>query len=146
MRSFVVSPPQAARLALTLSLASSVTKGTTPLARAHAAAELADKRSMIELGMATELYLPRKSTPTQPRDLPIDLAWEEMGLCRAVRMPAPKPRRLSLPLSTSRPKLFTFPALGDSIDKVLCPQSKTGLPRPEPSVNGRQLARWLTPR
>ena len=148
MKAFV-SAPQAARLALTLSLASSATKGTSsPLARAHAAAALEDKKSMIELGMATELFIPPVNARhiVEPRGLSIDVAWEEMGLARALRVPAPKPRRLSQPLLASRPKQLTFPALGDSVERVLRPHPPPAAESPEPSVNGRRLARWLTPR
>ena len=143
-----------ARLAVSLSMATFVTRDSslvcTPLQATIAKADLAQKQSMIQLGLATRLHVKEACPATQIAAEDAD--WHEMGLATAVRIAEPCPigRRLSLPLrrrGNGVTKKLTFPPLGEAVQRVLQPGVASGRdlkPGPsQPSSEGRALAKWL---
>lgn len=152
-----VSPAQmsaSARLAVSLSMATLVTRDSplvcTPLEMTKAKADLAQKQSLVELGLAKGLYVPAACPATSIAEE--DVNWQEMGLATAVRIAEPCPigRKLSLPLRSrgvSKPKQLKLPAMGEAVQRVLRPGTspsrviKRG--SAQPTSEGRALAKWL---
>ena len=144
-----------ARLAVSLSMATLVTRENalfcTPLEKTHAKAEMDQKQSLVELGLAKGLYVKPACPATSISGFEVN--WHEMGLVNAVRTTAPCPvgRRLSLPLRTravSKPKQLKLPAMGDAVNRVLQKPAKPPSRTPkrgtaQPTSEGRALSKWL---
>lgn len=149
-----VTPTQmsaSARLAVSLSMATLVTRENplvcTPLEMTHAKADLEEKQALVQLGLAKGLMVkPACPATSIPEDA---VNWHEMGLVTAVRIDEPCPigRRLALPFrnrGVSKPKQLKLPSMGDAVNRVLKPGSRT-LKRgtAQPSSEGQALSKWL---
>ena len=144
-----------ARLAVSLSMATLVTRENalfcTPLEKTHAKAEMDQKQSLVELGLAKGLYVKPACPATSISGFEVN--WHEMGLVNAVRTTAPCPvgRRLSLPVrnrAVSKPKQLKLPAMGDAVNRVMQkpakPPSRTQKRgTAQPTSEGRALSKWL---
>ena len=146
-----------ARLAVSLSMATLVTRENalfcTPLEKTHAKVEMDEKQSLVELGLAKNVYVKPPCPATSITGFEVN--WHEMGLVSAVRTTAPCPigRRLSLPLrkggrAMSKPKQLKLPAMGDAVNRVLQKPAKSPsrtLKRgtAQPTSEGRALSKWL---
>ena len=138
----------AARLAVSLSMATFVFREghdlpfgpAEPLAETHAKAEVAAKQALVELGLAHKLFVP----PQRPEHhiAAHVVAWEEMGLASAVRLPPANHagRTYALPLGR-KVKQLTLPPLGEAVNRILQPGRPPAVP--QPSAEGRALASWL---
>ena len=152
-----VTPTQmsaSARLAVSLSMATLVTRDNplicTPLEMTHAKADLEEKQSLVQLGLAKGLFVKEACPATSIAE--DDVNWHEMGLVTAVRIAEPCPigRRLSLPLrnrGVSKPKQLKLPSMGDAVSRVLKPGTSPSrtLKRgtAQPTSEGQALSKWL---